>query len=164
MWNTCTNTDSVLFIHLGCRSLGELPPGKGLLPVSFQSEGTIIHPDLATESVTFQSMCMQERQIHKGRNLYELSWIVGKSEGFYSKMQYSLQRKMSTYLFPVSFYLIWSDFSFSLHSAVVLCLDCNWSIKTFIAQIGGSKRHRYLPQPLMRVLHICLVFVPSFCS
>lgn len=36
------------FIQFGCWWLRELPPGKGLLPGSFHSERTKIHPDLAT--------------------------------------------------------------------------------------------------------------------
>lgn len=61
MRNTCTNR-LCLFIRLGCQWLTELPPGKGLLPVSFHSEGTKIHPDLAMEAVTFQMVIIQERQ------------------------------------------------------------------------------------------------------
>lgn len=49
LWNTCTNTLCPL-ICLGCQWLAELPPGKGLLPVSFHSEGTKIHPDWALET------------------------------------------------------------------------------------------------------------------
>lgn len=48
--NTCTNTLCPL-ICLGCQWLRELPPGKGLLPVSFHSVGTKTHSDLVVETV-----------------------------------------------------------------------------------------------------------------
>ncbi len=44
------------FTRLGCRWLRELPPGKGLLPVSFHSEGTKILPDLDLVTVTYQTV------------------------------------------------------------------------------------------------------------
>lgn len=53
------------FIRLGCRWLRELPPGKGLLPVSFHSEGTKTHPDLDMATVTFQTVWMLKRQMHR---------------------------------------------------------------------------------------------------
>lgn len=61
MRNTCTNR-LCLFICLGCRWLTELPPGKGLFPLSFHSEGTKIHPDLAVGAMTFLMVIIQQRQ------------------------------------------------------------------------------------------------------
>lgn len=68
MWNTCTNTVSIPLCILADGGFRGLPPGKGPFPVSFHSEETITHPDLAADTVASQMvhrrvthMCSQNR-------------------------------------------------------------------------------------------------------